>query len=281
MSRLGLWFAVGIMALHADGAAAAMARFALSFDEKGIPMMELPLGGEGGLVYLDTGSTGVHILEAAVDGIEGLLWTGRQTRSSGLDGKMNVNKELLIPLMRVQGLEFREIKGETLTPWGIGGWNRLLPVVGLDVLLQKDVVIDYPRSEIVLRDLDDPASPAFAPTMTFSYDRWHEGFMVPVSAGARAYAFVLDTGASHSLLATRTDVDPALVTPCPADLMDGACSLVESGLRAGGTVPLSRVIRIDVPEFFKPDGVLGRDFLRQCAVHINAAERLFEASCAP
>lgn len=263
----------------ASFAAAPVVEIPLAFDRANIPMVDLVVDEQRLTFYLDTGARGLHLPKAVADAITGLHMSGRANSSVDLAGKVREDEAFVIRDLSIAGMRFHEVAGQYLSPWGLGQAEHDLPVIGLDVLLSKDLVIDFPRRRLLLSDEPIDFEALYPAVHRLALTRADEGLVVGVKVGGQEWPYVLDTGASISMTKASVGVDASLLEPCSIPLPDVRCEAVKGHIDSGDlSIPL-QLIRMPLPERFKPMGIVGADLFGRCAIHIGKGSDMLELSC--
>ena len=260
--------------------AAPVVEIPLAFDRAGIPMIDIGVDGQALRLYLDTGARGLHLPRAVAESIAGLRLSGRKNTSVDLAGKLREDETFLIPELHMAGMTFHQVAGQYLSPWGLGRAEYELPVIGLDVLLSKNLVIDFPHQRLLLSDEPIDFEALYPAVHQLPFIRAEEGLVVAVQVGNRAWPYVLDTGASISITKASANLDASLLAPCEIPLPQGRCEAVAGHIDSGDlSIPL-QLIRMPLPERFKPMGIIGADLFSRCALYIGKGSDALKLSCA-
>ena len=260
--------------------AAPVVELPLTFDRAGIPMIDVALSSQTLRLYLDTGARGLHLPPAVADSIAGLHLTGRKNTSVDLAGKLREDAAFTIPELSMAGMTFHNVTGQYLSPWGLGRAEYELPVVGLDVLLSKKLVIDFPRQRLMLSDEPIDFEARYQAVHTLPLVHADEGLTVAVRVGRQDWPFVLDTGASISIIKAAVNVDASLLAPCAIPLPEGRCEAAAGYIDSGDLAIPLQLIRMPLPERFKPMGIVGADLFSRCALYLAKGSDTLMLSCA-
>jgi hypothetical protein len=263
----------------APAASKAMIEIPLTFDRANLPMVDLTLNEQQEKCYLDTGARGLHLPKAIAEKIQGLQLTGKTVKSIDLAGKVREDETFIIPEVRLNGMVFRDLPGQFLSPWGFGKSEFQLPVIGLDVFQRKELVIDFPQKRLLVSEQPIPFAQLYPSAQNLPMTLADEGLVISVQVGGQELPMVLDCAASISMLKTSAKIDTALLSPCTLELPGGACEMV-SGYAMYGTERLAlQLIRQPLPEQFKPMGIVGHDFFSQCALYLSANSDVLKIAC--
>ncbi len=255
------------------------AEIPIVFDHANIPMVEMAIDNHHVKFYLDTGARGLHLPKAIADTIHGVKLTGRKVKSVDLAGKIREDAEFIIPEMRMNGMIFRNVIGQYLSDWGVGNSEFQLPVIGLDVLQQKELVIDFPRKRLLMSDAPIAFDTLYRSAQDLQFARADEGLVVSAHIGRHEWPFVLDCAASISIIKASASIDKALIAPCTIDLPGGRCEAVSAHVDCGKEMIVLQLIRMPLPEQFKPMGVIGYDFFSQCALYLSKNHDTIKIAC--
>ncbi|WP_153306580.1 hypothetical protein [Desulfogranum japonicum] len=229
--------------------------------------------------YLDTGAKGLHLPKRIADTIHGVKLTGRTVKSVDLAGKIREDAEFMIPELQMNDMLFSNVTGQHLSDWGLGKSQFQLPVIGFDVLQQKELVIDFPRKRILLSDAPIDVDKLYHSARDLQFKRADEGLVISAHIGRNEWSFVLDCAASISIVRSSAKIDKNLITPCTINLPGGLCEAVSGHVHCGEKkIPL-QLIRMSLPEQFKPMGVVGYDFFSRCALYLSKDFDTMKIAC--
>ena len=256
-----------------------MVEIPISFDRANVPMVEMEINKHHIKFYLDTGAKGLHLPQLIADTIHGTKLTGRTVKSVDLSGKVREDTEFMVPELQMNGMIFHNVIGQYLSDWGVGKSEFQLPVIGLDVLQQKELVIDFPRKRILMSDAPIAFDALYQSVQDLQFTRADEGLVISAHIGSQELSFVLDCAASISIIKSSAGIDKALITPCTIDLPGGLCEAVSGHVDCGKEIIALQLIRMPLPEQFKPMGVIGYDFFRRCALYLSKDSDVMKISC--
>ncbi|WP_200177098.1 hypothetical protein [Ectothiorhodospira shaposhnikovii] len=251
----------------------------ISFDHANIPMVEMAIDKHHVKLYLDTGARGLHLPKVIADTIRGVNLTGRTVKSVDLAGKVREDAEFMVPELQMNGMVFRNVIGQYLSDWGVGKSEFQLPVIGLDVLQQKELVIDFPRKRILMSDAPIAFDTLYPSAQDLQFTRAEEGLVISAHIGNKEWSFVLDCAASISLIKSSASIDKDLITPCAFDLSGELCEAVSGHVYFGEKLIALQMIRMPFPEQFKPMGVIGYDFFSRCALYLSKDLDTMKIAC--
>ncbi len=251
----------------------------ISFDNANLPMVEMELGKRHVKFYLDTGAKGLHLPKLIADAIPGVKLTGRTVKSVDLAGKVREDAEFMIQELHMNGIIFRNVTGQYLSDWGMGKSEFQLPVIGLDVLQQKELVIDFPQKRILMSDAPLAFDKLYHSTQDLQFTRADEGLAISAHIGDKEWCFVLDSAASISIVKSSAGIDKNLITPCKINLPGGRCEAASGHVDYGKEMIALQFIRMPFPEKFKPMGLIGYDFFSRCALYSSKDLETMKFAC--
>ena len=159
--------------------------------------------------------------------------TGRTVKSIDLAGKVREDTEFLIPELQMNGMIFRNVTGQYLSDWGVGKSEFQLPVIGFDVLQQKELVIDFPQKRILMSDAPILFDKLYKSAKNLRFTSADEGLIISAHIGSQEWSFVLDCAASISIIKDSAIIDKALISPCTINLPGGRCEAVSGHVDCG------------------------------------------------
>lgn len=255
-----------------------MVEIPVSFDRANVPIVEFTIDKKIIKFYLDTGAKGIHLPKDIADSIHGIKLTGRKVKSVDLSGKVREDNEFVIPELHINGMTFKNVVGQYLSAWGLGESEFELPVIGFDLLLQKELILDYPGKRLLMSDERIAFNKLFPSTQELEIKHADEGLIIFASIGKHKWPFVLDCGASISIIKTSADVEKELITPCTIKLPTGDCEKVNGSIHCSKETIDIELIRMPLPDQFKPMGVIGYNFLSKYAVYLSKNNDMIKIS---
>lgn len=279
-ARMILLYIAFIFAAHsAYPSSSSVVEIPISFDRANIPIVEMVIDNHSLKFYLDTGARGIHLPKEMADTLHGFQLTGRTVRSVDLAGNVRDDAEFIVPELQMNGLIFHNVVGQYLSDWGVGESEFQLPVIGLDVLQQKELVIDFPGKKILMSDAPIAFDTLYNSVHDLQFTRADEGLVISAHIGSKDFPFVLDCAASISIMDCAGGVDEDLIIPCNLDLPDGRCEAVSGHIDCGEKRIALQFIRMPLPEQFKPMGVIGYDFFSRCALYLGQDQDTMKIAC--
>lgn len=251
----------------------------ISFDKANLPVVEMAFEGSHVKFYLDTGAKGLHLPKSIAHSIHEINLTGRTVKSVDLAGKVREDAEFMVPKLQMNGMVFHNVIGQYLSDWGVGESEFQLPVIGLDVLQQKELVIDFPRKRILMSDTPIAFDALYPSAQDLQFTRVDEGLAISVHVGNKEWSFVLDCAASISIIKSSATIDKGLIAPCAINLFGGLCEAVRGHVNVGEKMIALQLIRMPLPEQFKPMGVIGYDLFSRCAFYVSKDFNTMKIAC--
>lgn len=251
----------------------------ISFDKANLPVVEMAFEGSHVKFYLDTGAKGLHLPKSIAHSIHEINLTGRTVKSVDLAGKVREDAEFMVPKLQMNGMVFHNVIGQYLSDWGVGESEFQLPVIGLDVLQQKELVIDFPRKRILMSDTPIAFDALYPSAQDLQFTRVDEGLAISVHVGNKEWSFVLDCAASISIIKSSATIDKGLIAPCAINLSGGLCEAVRGHVNVGEKMIALQLIRMPLPEQFKPMGVIGYDLFSRCALYVSKDFNTMKIAC--
>lgn len=251
----------------------------ISFDTRGMPMIQLDLGGKTYALALDTGSAeGLHLDRDTVNQIEGAHFTGEARRSIDLAGTVRENERFIIDELSVNGRTFRNIQGVEFSPWGVSvREDSELPksqVIGLGLFTGERILIDYAAEELIVFDASTDIDPGGDEGWVEIPFHWpDDGLVLDARIAGEKHAMVLDSAATHSLVIAGRIADTRAAVPCETvypSLNQTGCRLIPVETEFGGVRQTVHAFALEKDlGRFESTGVLGGDFLKNNAVLID------------
>lgn len=258
----------------------------LSFDDHSLPTTVIELNGEKCTLMFDMGSAlGLHLSRESVGRINGASFTGVIRRSIDMAGEVHRNEQFTIDRMRIGDIEFKNVEGVELTPWGLvqlgGEGLPESPVIGLGFFDGKQLLIDYAAAQLTVADGSIQLSQLAATGWTeIPFKRTAEGLILKATVAGRKEELALDTGATLSMVAASRVVDTSSAVPCSTvypELTQEGCQFIPVQAKFGNMVSTVYALLMDsTPDGFSILGLLGGDFLQHHSVLVDfAAGRMF------
>ncbi len=256
-------------------------------DESYLPIANIEIGGKKHEFMIDTGSaTALHLSKDLMLEISGLVLEPEKERSTDLAGKVIYNDKFNIPNIIINNTLFQNVKGVSLTPWGMHlTTDKSLPssmVIGLGLFNNRAVLINYKDQQLSVSahmqalgiDINDG-------WIELPLRLTQEGIMVEISQNAQIYKMVLDTGATASVFWKNRLKSPLVSISCKdviKDMDNEECFASAFQLEGAGVkkININAVIIDGKFDHLSADGLVGNNFFQQYAVLIDfPGKRLF------
>lgn len=225
---------------------------------------------------LDSGSlTSLHLTKEVANTVSGLKYTGKMVKAMDLSGKLHESSELLVPELDVYGLKFSNLKGETLSPWGLSTKQASddISVIGMDFFAEKRITINFSTTTLTMTEGDCEIVDGLDGWIPMPFEKVKEGYILRVGGNDKFYRMVLDTASTISIIKS-TEVDEnTVIDRCEYDLgPEDICQTTE--LSIFGAHNLHPFI-LNLPNQFKADGILGNDFFSRFSVLFDMKSKIF------
>ncbi|OTA14063.1 hypothetical protein Xvie_04038 [Xenorhabdus vietnamensis] len=228
--------------------------------ENTTPSVSLNINGkEVNRLAIDTGVSGAFYLPQSVFDSIFPRWSHHTTTVQNTVDIFGGNKSAIAARaanITVNGERLSDIDAEIFKPWGngmLGNNGQLIidGVLGLGVAKNKTLIIDYASKMLTIAD-NLKVLPDGYRWQSIPFTRTKNGIEISVSSGnEKIHRMVIDTGASHTMLFTRSKEGCAKLTQhCP-----------KKTIVAPDGVKLSAFIYQSPNEQIDFDGLLGDDFL--------------------
>lgn len=260
---------------------AAQVPFRLAGGANPLLLVPVQINGHGPYEFiLDTGAS-MCLLTPEVAQAAGVFITASK-KAQGAGGTLDVSLGML-PSLELGGLQVHELQvGATDELQKIGAriGAKVDGNIGFNLLKDFRVTIDYRTNQL---RLERPAEPARAVGMPFELSAKKPLILLPANVNGKGpFRFVLDTGASATVLSRRTAAAAGLQTgPAACDATGAGGNISTASARVGSiTVGAQTLQNLDVivVDFLEPlsrvvgtqlDGIIGYNFLREFRVVID------------
>ncbi len=204
-------------------------------------------------------------------------------KSSDITGKEYIAKKYILPQFNIGKISFLQLRIVEDTNWGLST-EIAIPnkdgVVGLELFINKGIIIDYPQSKLTIIDRKIPPE--------YDVDNWHELKFKVDRYGVSIYTeintneekrFILDSGSTLSLIKTKSVGKNIVSNNCTLSLNnDGKCSYLKAENVIINNLKIGEIFFYiyDFPNEFEPDGILGYDFLFNKVIYIDFNKRVIK-----
>lgn len=172
-----------------------------------LPVVEVQTQGRTLQLIVDLGGTdALSLSQSALAELE-VEFTGRSRTIFDAFGRLWRGREFFVPEVDLAGLALRDVRGYEIPdsrfniPGGSGAEDAQLDgYIGVDLLRQFNVLVDYPNGRLVFVEHDAPPPVAIDdwPGSRFSFGR--AGVVSPIRLDGRRIRANWDTGASHTVI---------------------------------------------------------------------------------
>ncbi|MHA7847471.1 pepsin/retropepsin-like aspartic protease family protein [Serratia sp. D1N4] len=249
-------------------------------DDTSLPVTQVDIDGKRQTFSIDTGSSiALHLSKDLMAQLSGLIIDPEKERTTDLTGKIFLNDRFHIPQLSINGMLFKDVKGVSLTPWGMvlipNGHIPTSMVIGLDLFKGKAVLIDYKGQNLSVADdvqaLNVNVSDGW---LALPLQLTQEGIVVNVSQRLQRYNMVLDTGASVSVFWKDRLKSSFTRLSCQTVMLEmdnKGCEATEFKLDGLGTenIKLNAVLLDGAFEHMETDGLIGNNFFKNFVVLID------------
>ncbi|OTA19226.1 hypothetical protein Xbed_02623 [Xenorhabdus beddingii] len=234
--------------------------------ERATPSVSLNINGkEIDKIAIDTGASGAFYLpQSTFDSIFPAQNHPTETKNSidvfGVEKSTRVAK---VADITVNGKNLSDVDVEIFKPWGNGmlddnGKLLINGVLGLGVAKNKTLIINYASKRLTITD-HLKALPDGYRWQSIPFTRTKSGIEISVSSGnEKINRMVIDTGASHSVLFTRSEKKGCVnfSQSCPKQTI-----VTPDGVKLSALVLQLSDDKIDPAKRIDFDGLLGDDYL--------------------
>jgi hypothetical protein len=230
-----------------------------------LPFVYITVEDQKARCLVDTGArNGVLVLQKdIVAKLKTIVPFAVKEKTSDLTGKKYIAQKYILPKFNMGDLHFLQLRLSEDTNWGVGGGEieGKDGVIGLELFLDKGIIIDYANKKFVVVDGKIPAEYDVDNwhELTFKVDRFGVSLFVRMDDEKETRRFILDTGSNVSI------IKPELI-----DYKDSAIpNLKLYDLDLGKIL----IYNYNLPIDFEPDGILGYNFLEGRAIYIDFDKR--------
>ena len=258
-----------------------------------VPIVKLNINGKSQRFMFDSGSqTALHL---PLDTLQQLPQTEKQEGddlSTDLSGNIISASKYLLQHVYINSIDFENIQAVELKPWGFEyssdpskklppARDDDLPVVGLALFKNHTITLDFAHKKIIVDD-DNDFDGTDKGWMMLPY-RYHpqEGLIITVTDQSKQYNLVLDTGATMSIIASRSlpekynNGNNSAMTDSDSSTLrqdkNGDLQILNVYLANPSMSNQSIQVAImdNMPKEFESDGLLGINFLKKYKVKID------------
>ena len=237
-----------------------------------LPFIQIQVEEQQAKVLLDTGARN-QVLVLSKDILSKLTTTKlfpRKEKSSDITGKEYIATKYILPKFNIGSISFLQTRVTQDTNWGLsgGGVKNILAtkdgVVGLELFINKAIILDYPNKKIAVIDGKYPEE--------YDIENWHDldfkvdryGLSIYLTIdNNKAKRFILDSGANVSLIKESAAGITEIREDCLVPIMGDKCNYIETKniLLKNLELPNLSFFIYEFPIDFEPDGIIGYNFL--------------------
>lgn len=178
-------------------------KFDLTFDDYKIPHADFIIDGYSTKFSIDTGSAlGFHLKENEMKQIKDLK-KSREYRSTDASGRIQKNSEYIAKTINLNGLILSDVIVAPFKSWGMvfSGEGELpdSPVIGLDAFKNRIITLDYHAQSMTIAN-NATYSGLLKNFGEYDFNLTRDGLMFEVEQSDIKYHFILDTGATTSVI---------------------------------------------------------------------------------
>lgn len=255
-----------------------IATLKLNFDKYAIPHATFIINGNPVYAMIDTGSSfGFHLFDFQLSKIKSLKIVRSYTRTD-ITGKTQENIEYIANHLNLNGIQLINV---TITPFKQWGWllsdKSELPknaVVGLGAFKNKQILLDYKSNLLTITENIDHNSLIKDGFKEFSFTISSDGLAIDVEQSGHKYHFILDTGATISLiwnerLKSHESISCLLIDPDMDNKECDATMLTIKSLDGNQEQFAAAIISGDIKHMGKIDGIIGNSYLKNKKIFID------------
>lgn len=240
----------------------------LRYDDRGLPLVDLRIENRLHTLMLDTGAgESLYLYRNNISVLEKnkkLRMTRQEPlRLIDISGHKTYVNAWKVENLTISKTLFKEIKIIDFKPWGlsIGGEQPVTEVVGLGIIFNRIILMDFSNDRI---DLLDGLPIDINNWSSYAVDINSSGIKIPVTSGNKKIKLILDTAASHSILFSDSLSEKKTYQGCSVidpNASDSDCR-VAMVILPDNTV-VNGIVTDGIPSGqLDFDGLLGMNFLR-------------------
>lgn len=248
-----------------------------------LPFINLQVEDQKAKFLLDTGARNQVLVldEAILAKLTTIKAFRAKEKTRDITGKSYIAKRYILPKFNIGRISFLQQRIVEDTDWGLSTGKTTIPkdgVIGLELFLNKGIIIDYPQNKFTIIDRKMPIG--------YDTDNWHELKFKVDREGVSIYTaidngdikrFILDTGATLSIIKPKSIGNNIIKNNCYIDLdKDGKCSYIKpKDIKLNNSNIRSLDLYLyNFPPEFEADGILGYDFIFDKVIYIDFDKRV-------
>lgn len=248
-----------------------------------LPFVNLQVENQRARFLLDTGARNqVLVLDKDIlSKLTSIKAFRAKEKNIDITGKEYIAKRYILPKFNIGKISFLQQRIVEDTDWGLSTKNISIPkdgVIGLELFLNKGIIIDYPQNKLTIIDRKMP--------IEYDTDNWlelkfkvdREGVSIYTSINnEKVKRFILDTGATLSIIKPKAIGNNIVKNDCNIYLSKGGkCSYIKPKNMKLNNSNISELplYLYDFPPEFEADGILGYGFLSDKVIYIDFDKRV-------
>lgn len=231
-----------------------------------LPFVYIAVEDQKARCLVDTGArNGVLVLQKDIIAkLKTIIPFSVKEKISDVTGKKYIAQKYILPKFNMGAVNFLQLRLAEDTNWGIGEGKieGKDGVIGLELFLNKGIIIDYINKKFVVIDGKIPEEYDVDDwhELTFKVDRFGVSIFVQMDNEKETRRFILDTGANISI------IKPEFIS-----YKNSAISNLKlNNLDLGDFL----IYNYNLPVDFEPDGILGYNFLEGRMIYIDFEKRI-------
>ncbi|MEW2739975.1 aspartyl protease family protein [Providencia sp. PROV130] len=256
----------------------------LSYNEIGIPIINLEIENKKLSLMLDTGSSeGLHLENSNIKKIfnNKSLDVKNKTPYRYMDilGNENNVTSWTVDKLSISNVTFNNVKIVELQPWGLNIGEKIIQteVVGLGIFYEKKIILDFKKNKlIILKD-----TPEYTKNWSsYPIEQTESGLKITAYAQNKPLNFIIDTAASHSIVFSSRLSNKNKYLGCnviSSEALNSDCNVQNILIRdVKGNMQNEYAIAINsLPsKNIEFDGLLGMSFMKNKIILIDLAKKV-------
>ncbi len=248
-----------------------------------LPFVNLQVESQKAKFLLDTGARNqVLVLDKDIlSKLTTIKAFRAKEKSTDITGKEYIAKRYILPKFNIGKISFLQQRIVEDTDWGLSTKNISVPkdgVIGLELFLNKGIIIDYPQNKLTIIDRKMPIEYDTENWLELKFKVDREGVSIYTSIDdGGVKRFILDTGATISIIKPKSIGNNKVKDNCNIYLSkNGKCRYIkpENPKLNNSNIGELFLYLYDFPPEFEADGILGYDFLSNKIIYIDFDKRV-------
>lgn len=256
----------------------------LSYNEIGIPIINLEIENKKLSLMLDTGSSeAFHLENCNIEKIlnNKSLDVKNKTPYRYMDilGNENNVTSWIVDNLSISNVIFNNVKIVELQSWGLNIGEKIIQteVIGLGIFYEKKIILDFKKNKlIILKD-----TPEYTKNWSsYPIEQTESGLKIIVYAHNKPLKFIIDTAASHSIVFSSRLPNQNEYLGCnviSSEALSSDCNVQNILIRdVKGNIQNEYAITINSlpPKNIEFDGLLGMSFMKNKIILIDLATKV-------